>query len=100
MQFHVQASWGPEAEIWVAESEDLPGLVAEAETVEALIEKLETLVPELAELNLGLAQGTFTLLAIKSRRTANGVLKQAGLPKKFWARAPTPQFPTGSAPRL
>lgn len=40
-----------EAEVWVAESEDVPGLVTEAETMESLLEELRILVPELLELN-------------------------------------------------
>ena len=63
MRFHIQAFWDEEAQVWVAQSDDLPGLVAEAATVEQLMEKLRVLVPELAELNLGLSDtpGTFTL---------------------------------------
>ena len=37
--------------MWVAQSEQVPGLVTEADTVEELLEKLETLVPELLALN-------------------------------------------------
>jgi len=61
----VHAIWDDEAKVWVAESNDLPGLVAEADTVEALLEKLKVLVPELVELNLGpgRGKGTFTLMA-------------------------------------
>ncbi len=47
----VHAEWDEEAKVWVATSEDVPGLVAEAETVEALDARLRTLIPELLELN-------------------------------------------------
>ena len=47
----VRAEWDPEARVYVATSEDVPGLVAEAETVAKLTEKLEVLVPELLSLN-------------------------------------------------
>jgi predicted RNase H-like HicB family nuclease len=47
----VLATWDDEAKVWVAESEDVPGLVAEAESEDQLVRKLETLVPELLELN-------------------------------------------------
>ena len=43
----VFAFWDDEAGVWVAQSEQVPGLVTEAETVEALSAKLERLVPEL-----------------------------------------------------
>ena len=50
-QITVNAEWDPEAKVWVAISEDVPVLVTEAETVEALAEKLATMIPELLEAN-------------------------------------------------
>ena len=47
----VRATWDGDANVWVAESDDVPGLVAEAPTPEALLSKLRVLVPELPELN-------------------------------------------------
>ena len=47
----VTALWDTEARVWVAESADVPGLVAEADTVESLTTKLEQLIPELLEAN-------------------------------------------------
>lgn len=47
----VVAQWDNEAGVWVAESDDVPGLVAEAGTVEALAEKLRVLIPELLHAN-------------------------------------------------
>jgi len=47
--FHVEATWDPEAEVWVATSEDVPGLATEAPSLERLREKLRTIVPELLE---------------------------------------------------
>jgi predicted RNase H-like HicB family nuclease len=49
--YHVQADWDPEADVWVATSEDVPGLATEAPTIEALTEKLRNLIPELLEAN-------------------------------------------------
>lgn len=49
--YHVLAHWDAEAGVWVATSEDVPGLVAEDETRAGLIDKLKTLIPELLELN-------------------------------------------------
>jgi predicted RNase H-like HicB family nuclease len=49
--YHVQARWDGEGGVWVAESEDVPGLVAEAESPNVLTEKLRVLIPELLELN-------------------------------------------------
>ena len=52
----VQAIWDDEAEVWVATSDDVPGLVTEADTAEELENKLCVLVPELLEEN-GLLEG-------------------------------------------
>ncbi len=47
----VNALWDGEAGVWVATSEDVPGLATEAATQRALIAKLRIMVPELLELN-------------------------------------------------
>ena len=49
--YHVHADWDPEAGVWVATSDDVPGLATEAATLEALTQKLRTLIPELLEAN-------------------------------------------------
>lgn len=45
--FIVHAIWDEEAQVWVATSEDVPGLVTEADTCEKLHNKLKVLIPEL-----------------------------------------------------
>jgi predicted RNase H-like HicB family nuclease len=50
-QITVNAEWDPEAKVWVASSDDVPGLVTEADTVEALAKKLSVIIPELLEAN-------------------------------------------------
>ena len=54
-QITVNAEWDAEAKVWVATSDDVPGLITEAETVEALAEKLSAMIPELLEANGALA---------------------------------------------
>ncbi len=49
--YEIRAQWDSEAGVWVAESEDVPGLVAEANSPNVLVQKLRTLIPELLELN-------------------------------------------------
>jgi predicted RNase H-like HicB family nuclease len=49
--YKVEAFWDREAQVWVAESEDIPGLVTEADTIEALTAKLCQIIPELLQLN-------------------------------------------------
>ena len=56
--YNVQARWDSEGGVWVAESEDVPGLVAEAESPNALAKKLRVLIPELLELNGVLEAGS------------------------------------------
>lgn len=50
--FNVRAHWDPEAQVWWAESDDIPGLVAEASAHDTLIEELKAIVPELLGLNM------------------------------------------------
>ena len=45
-----------DAEVWVATSEDIPGLVTEAGTPNELCEKLLQIVPDLLELNADLVK--------------------------------------------
>jgi len=47
----VEAFWDTEANVWVATSNDLPGLVTEADTTEKLLKKLKVIIPELIQLN-------------------------------------------------
>ncbi len=47
LRYNVEAFWDSEAEVWVATSEDVPGLVTEAETIELLASKLRVMIPEL-----------------------------------------------------
>ena len=49
--YEVLAQWDSEAGVWVAESDDVPGPVAEADSPNVLVQKLRTLIPELLELN-------------------------------------------------
>jgi hypothetical protein len=49
--FQVNALWDNDSSVWVATSNDVPGLATEAETLEALRQKLREMVPELLVLN-------------------------------------------------
>jgi len=50
--YEVRANWDPEASVWWAESDDVPGLVAETRTHDEMVAELRLLIPELLELNL------------------------------------------------
>ncbi|MGH1394697.1 MAG: DUF1902 domain-containing protein [Trichormus sp.] len=47
----VQAFWDKDAEVWVATSEDVPGLATEASSMEILTQKLRVMIPELIVFN-------------------------------------------------
>ena len=47
----VNVNWDDEADVWVATSKDIEGLAIEASTMDALIERLKIVIPELMELN-------------------------------------------------
>lgn len=49
--FNVTIEWDAEASVWYVDDSDVPGLVAEASTIEAMRDKLSVLVPELVALN-------------------------------------------------
>lgn len=74
MEVTVRAIWDPEACVWVAESDDVPGLVTEADDIEALVARLKVLIPELLDAN-GIAlpeqdEVGFVLTASRHERTA------------------------------
>lgn len=43
--------WDGDGEVWTATSEDVPGLVLEGGSFDALVERVKIAVPELIELN-------------------------------------------------
>jgi hypothetical protein len=49
--YSVKGEWDDDASMWIATSDDVPGLVTEAPTLEALLDKLRVMVPEMLELN-------------------------------------------------
>jgi hypothetical protein len=47
----IQARWDGEANVWIATSSDVPGLVVEADTWPAMIEEVRLVLPDLMELS-------------------------------------------------
>lgn len=69
--YHIDAFWDAEASVWVATSEDVPGLATEADTIEALSQKLRQIVPDLLLLNHVIAAdyaGTITIQLTSHRQ--------------------------------
>jgi hypothetical protein len=47
----IQARWDGEASVWLATSEDVPGLVVEADTWPGMINEVQLVLPELLEVS-------------------------------------------------
>ena len=47
----INARWDGEAQVWLATSTDVPGLVVEAESWPAMIEEVRLVLPDLLELS-------------------------------------------------
>ena len=72
MEYVVKFTWDNEAGVWIATSEDIPGLVLESGSFDALLERTRFAVPELLELN---SNNTVPLsLTFKSERHERIVL--------------------------
>ena len=69
----VRAVWDDAAAVWVATSDDVPGLVTEADTFEALREKVLALVPELMADNGVAFDAAAQLVHIIAEQTARVV---------------------------
>ena len=51
MEYVVNFTWDNEADVWIATSDDIPGLVLESGSYDALIERTRFAIPELLALN-------------------------------------------------
>ncbi len=66
MELTIRAVWDDEARVWVAESDDVPGLVLESGSMDALIERLRYAVPEMLALN-GAEKNTVQMSIVSQR---------------------------------
>jgi predicted RNase H-like HicB family nuclease len=73
ISYEITAQWDVDAGVWVAESDDVPGLIAEAESPNALVQKLKVLIPELLELN-GVPSGHEARFHVRYQHEDSGVL--------------------------
>ncbi|MCI8994588.1 MAG: DUF1902 domain-containing protein [Lachnospiraceae bacterium] len=51
MEYTINFTWDDEAGVWIATSNDIPGLVLESGSFDALLERTRFAVPELLALN-------------------------------------------------
>jgi predicted RNase H-like HicB family nuclease len=68
MEYTVTLTWDDEADVWIAESEDLPGLILESASFDTLVERVKNAVPELLE--LGGKEHTGAMLRFEAERLA------------------------------
>ena len=59
MEYKVNFTWDDEASVWIAQSDDILGLVLESGSLDALIERVRFAAPELIELNKTPALNSF-----------------------------------------
>ena len=71
-KFDVLAIWDADAEVWVATSDDVPGLTTEAPSMEELIEKLRVMIPELLDANGFPQESDEVPFTLRSERTVVG----------------------------
>ena len=67
MTYLVNMTWDNEAAVWVATSDDVPGLALESGSLDALMERVRFAVPELLRLN-GSAEQSIPLVFKSERR--------------------------------
>jgi len=65
-EYKVNFLWDEEAAVWVATSEEIPGLVLESGSLDALMERVRHTAPELLALN-GSSKGNYTLSFFSKR---------------------------------
>lgn len=51
MEYIINLTWDNEASVWIATSDDIPGLVLESGSFDALLERTRIAIPELLALN-------------------------------------------------
>ena len=65
-EYIINLVWDNEAAVWIATSQDIPGLILESCFLDTLIERIRSAAPELLALN-----------------TANAIMKQSGIDHHF-----------------
>ena len=49
LEYLIILTWDDEASVWIAESNDIPGLILEDESFDTLVERVRIAVPDLLE---------------------------------------------------
>ena len=67
-EYVITLQWDDEDSVWIAESQDIPGLILESSSFDELVKKVKLAVPELLEIS-GINQ-TQTKLHFKAEQLA------------------------------
>lgn len=70
MEYIVKVIWDNEASVWIATSDDIPGLVLESGSFDALLERVRLAAPELLSLNHSKPPYTLAFLSERHERIA------------------------------
>lgn len=71
MEYKVNFIWDNDASVWIATSDDIPGLVLESGSFDALVERVRFAAPELLGLNGNTGQNlTLSILSERHERIA------------------------------
>ena len=74
MTYRIKFVWDDEAAVWIATSDDVPGLVLEGGSFDALVERVKSAVPELIEMAGRRARGVRNEeLGVRSLKWSGGV---------------------------
>ncbi|MBL1258770.1 MULTISPECIES: DUF1902 domain-containing protein [Methylocystis] len=68
----IDAEWDDEARVWIATSDDAPGLVVEAETWQSMIDDVRAVLPALLDLNEGFSGGLTLTFRAETRLALAG----------------------------
>jgi hypothetical protein len=61
-EYLINLTWDNEASVWIATSDDIPGLVLESGSLDALIERVRFAAPELLSLSKKTEMQTLSML--------------------------------------
>lgn len=70
MNYKINILWDDEACVWVATSDDIPGLVLEGGSFDALLERVRFAAPEILKLNSSQQPLTLSFVSERQERIA------------------------------
>lgn len=70
-EYNINFLWDNEASVWVATSEDVPGLALESGSLDALMERVRFALPELLALNGMQPESLLSFRSLRQERIAS-----------------------------